>query len=117
MQITVTPNPVTFSGVPITDSPGCAGSPNTWFYSQDLKETGGSAVTFTSRVDSFDQRVVNNVTNLNLTVPALGGVSVSSRWCSASDVSHTAQSTFTGTDAAGHVIKVDGPVVNMRSLH
>jgi len=115
--VTVNPNPVTFSGVPITDSPGCAGSPNTWFYNQVLTETGGAAVTFTSRVDSFDQRIVNNVTNLNLIVPAMGSVKVSSRWCSGSDVSHTAQSSFTGLDANGHIIKVDGPVVQMRSLH
>ena len=117
VQITVNPNPVTFSGVPITDSPGCAGSPNTWFYNQVLTETGGAAVTFTSRIDSFDQRIVNNLTNLNLIVPAMGSVTVSSRWCSASDVSHTAQSSFTGLDANGHIIKVDGPVVQMRSLH
>ena len=117
VAVTVNPNPVTFSGVPITDSAGCAGSPNTWFYDQVLTESGGAAVTFTSRVDSFDQRVVNNVTNLNLILPSKGSIKVSSRWCSSSDVSHTAQSTFTGLDANGHLVKVDGPVVQMRSLH
>jgi len=115
VQVTITPNPVPFSGAPITDSAGCAGSPNTWFYTQNLAETGGLAVTFTSRIDSFDQRVVNTTTNLSLAVPAKGSLAIASRWCSSAAVSHTAQTTFTGTDSSGKAIIVDGPVVNLRS--
>ena len=52
--MTISPNPVPFSGQPITDIATCATRPNTWFYDQILKETGGVAVTVTRRVDTFD---------------------------------------------------------------
>jgi hypothetical protein len=115
VQITITPNPVAFSGQPITDAASCAGSKNTWFYEQNLKENGGAAVTLTSRTDKFDERVVNNTTNLNLAIPAMGATTIQSRWCSSQAVAHTAQSSFSGTDANGHTITVDGPLVNLKS--
>ena len=115
MQVTITPNPVAFSGLPITDSAGCAGSANTWFYKQTLNESGGAAVTFTSRVDRFDQRIVNTLSNLALAVPAMGSLTLSSRWCSSAAVAHTAQSSFSGTDANGNAVTIDGPVVNLQS--
>jgi hypothetical protein len=115
VAVTITPSPVPYSGLPITDSAGCAGSPNTWFYTQTLTESGGLAVTFTSRIDSFDQRVVNTSTNLSLVVPAKGSLAIASRWCSSAAVSHTAQTSFTGTDSSGKAITIDGPVVNLRS--
>jgi hypothetical protein len=115
VQVTATPNPVPFSGQPITDAASCAGSRNTWFYQQNLKEDGGAGVTFTSRIDKFDQRVVNTVTNLSLAIPAMGAMTIPSRWCSAQAVAHTAQSSFSGTDANGHTITVDGPVVELKS--
>src|SRR6266542_3760069 len=68
VQFAINPNPVPFSGQPITDSAGCAGSKNTWFYNQVATESGGAIVTFTSRVDKFDGRVVNTLTGLNLVV-------------------------------------------------
>jgi hypothetical protein len=115
VQLTINPNPVPFSGQPITDSPGCAGSKNTWFYEQVAKETGGVAVTFTSRIDKFDGRVVNTVSNLNMVVPANGTLSVKSRWCSSQAVAHTAQTTFSGIDDKGHTLTVEAPVANLKS--
>ncbi len=115
VQVTITPNPVEFSGQPITDAAGCAGSKNTWFYEQALRESGGVALTVTSRIDKFDDRIVNNVTGLNLAIPAMGALTLQSRWCSSQAVAHTAQSSFTGTDANGHTITADGPVVNLKS--
>ena len=115
VEVTLNPNPVPFSGQPVTDAASCAGSKNTWFYEQVLKETGGAAVTFTSRIDKFDERVVNAVTNLNLEVPANGSITIASRWCSAQRVAHTAQTTFSGTDANGHAVSADGPVAALRS--
>jgi hypothetical protein len=114
VQIAINPSPVPFSGQPITDSAGCAGSKNTWFYQQNFKENGGVTVTFTSRIDKFDGRVVNNGA-INLVLPALGATTLSSRWCSSQAVAHTAQSSFSGTDANGHTITVDGPVVALQS--
>src|SRR3989442_1876144 len=79
VQLTINPNPVPFSGQPITDSSGCAGSKNTWFYEQVAKEKGGVAVTFTSRIHKFDGRLVNTVSNFNKVAPANGTVAVKSR--------------------------------------
>jgi hypothetical protein len=115
VTITNTPSPAPYSGLPINDAASCKGSPNTWFYTQTLKETGGLAVTFTSRIDTFDQRVVNNTSGLSLVVPANGSLDIASRWCSSEAVTHTAQSSFSGTDSAGHAIKVDGPVITLKS--
>ena len=72
VEITVTPNPVPHSGEAIADSAGCAGVRYTWFYEQVFRETGGSPVTFVQRIDSFDERETNNVSNLNIVVPANG---------------------------------------------
>lgn len=111
VQITVTPNPVPHSGAPITDAAGCVGVKYTWFYDQVFRETGGANVTFTNRIDLFDERETNNTSNLNVVVPALGSHSIRSRWCSSNGKEHTAQTRWTGTDAAGRPVTVLGPKV------
>jgi hypothetical protein len=113
VQISVAPNPVPFSGAPITDAASCAASPNTWFYEQTLKEVGGAAVTFTGRVDRFDGSPVNTLTGLSIVVPANGSVTIRSRWCSVSANEHNAQTSFTGTDASGTQVSVTGPSVRL----
>jgi hypothetical protein len=110
VQITVNPNPVPHSGAAITDAAGCANVKYTWFYDQVFRETGGSTVTFTNRIDLFDDRETNN-TNTTLAVSANGGNSIRSRWCSSNKAAHSAQTRWTGTDAAGHSITVLGPKV------
>jgi len=113
VQITINPNPVPYSTTPIA---GCAATAkSTWFYDQNLRETSGVAVTFTSRIDKFDGRVVNQPTGLNIKVNAHGSTAVATKWCSSLAVSHTAQTTFIGTDAKGNPISVDAPVANLRS--
>jgi len=114
VSVEVRPNPVPFSGAPITDAASCAGSPNTWFYDQTFTEKTGVAVRFTSRTDMFDGRVTNNGA-ADISVPAKGTATIKSRWCSAASVSHTAKTTFTGTDANGHTIVVTGGDVQLRS--
>lgn len=113
VQIAINPNPVPYSTTPIA---GCAAtSRNTWFYDQMLRETGGVAVTFTSRIDKFDGRVVNSPTGLNLAVPANGNLTIPTKWCSGAAVAHTAQTTFIGADEKGNAITIEGPVANLRS--
>ena len=113
VTVTVNPNPVPHSGAPITDAAGCRNVPFTWFYDQVLQETGGSTVTFTSRIDLFDDRETNNVSNLNIVVSANGTNTIRSRWCSSSRAVHTAQTRFTGTDASGRTVTVLGPRVTL----
>src|SRR5262245_5168481 len=72
VQVTANPNPVPHSGAPITDAAGCVNVAHTWFYDQIFRETGGVAVTFTNRIDLFDNRETNNTGNLNIVVPAGG---------------------------------------------
>jgi hypothetical protein len=114
VTLEVRPNPVPFSGAPITDAASCAGSSNTWFYDQTFTETAGVAVHFTARTDAFDGRVTNNGT-ADVSVPAKGTATIKSRWCSAASVSHTAKTTWTGTDANGHTIVATGGDVQLRS--
>jgi hypothetical protein len=112
VTITVNPNPVEHNGTPITDAAGCRNVAYTWFYDQQFRETGGSTVTFTNRIDLFDDRETNN-TATNLVVPAGGTASIRSRWCSSNKAQHSAQTRWTGTDAAGRSITVLGPRVTL----
>lgn len=112
VQVTVSPNPVPFSGQPVTGVASCATRPNTWFYDQVLRETGGAAVTITRRVDSFDG-AAGSATNPNLRIAANGTTTIPTRWCSVSAAAHTAQSTFSGTDANGNPWSVTGPLVRL----
>ena len=114
VQVTVSPNPVAFSGQPITDISSCATRPNTWFYDQVLRETGGVAVTVTRRVDTFDG-AAGSATNPNLRIAANGSTSIRTRWCSVSASAHTAQSSFSGTDANGKAWSVTGPLVRLNA--
>jgi hypothetical protein len=113
VQVVVDPNPVPFSGAPITDAPGCVTSKNTWFYEHVFTETSGTEVTFTGRVDSFDGFTINTISGLSLVVPANGTLRIRSRWCSGNPVNHEAQSSFSGADARGNAITLAGPKVRL----
>jgi hypothetical protein len=112
VSVSINPNPVPHSGATIPDAPGCAGVRYTWFYEQVLRETGGSAVTFTNRIDLFDDRETNN-RSVNVVVPANGSVSVQSRWCSSNRAAHSSQTRWTGTDASGRSVSVMSPRVTL----
>jgi hypothetical protein len=114
LQISIVPNPVPFSGTPITDVAGCASLPHTWFYEQVLRDTTGAGVTITARVDKFDGIVVNNINGITISVPANGSTSVSTRWCSGNRIAHTAQTTFAGTDGQGNPVNIEAPEARLR---
>lgn len=114
VKVEVVPNPVPFSGQPVTDAgPGCMGVKNTWFYDQVLQESGGSDVTFKSRIDTFDGFMVNNITGLDIMVPANGTLTLHTRWCSVTPQEHVGRSSFTGTDAGGKLVTLTGPNVRL----
>jgi hypothetical protein len=115
VTVTINPDPVPYSGQPITDVSGCRNLPHTWFYEQILEETAGVAVTFNNREDFFDGRSVNKTAAANIAVPAKGKITIKSRWCSSQGVSHTAQTNFGGTDAKGNTIAINGPVARLQS--
>ena len=70
------------------------------------------AVTVTQRVDTFDG-VRNSPTSPGLKIAANWSTVVHTRWCSASSGAHTAQTTFSGTDANGKSWSVTGALVRM----
>ena len=113
VKVAINPNPVPFSGVPVTDDPGCATLPNTWYYQQVFTETAGSAVTLTSRIDFFDGFTINNITGIAIDIPAKGTTSLGARWCSGNKTNHTAQSTFSGVDSRGNPVVVNTPVIKL----
>jgi hypothetical protein len=114
VKVEVNPNPVPFSGQPVTDAgPGCNNVKNTWFYDHVFTETGGSEVTFTNRTDTFDGFVVNELSGLKIVVQANGTLILHTRWCSGNPTDHTARSSFTGTDASGKIVTVTGPIARL----
>ena len=113
VEASVVPNPVPYSGDRISDVSACTSSQNTWFYDQILTETGGSTVTFTQRIDLFDNTRTNDRSDLSIVVPANGSITLRTRWCSATSEEHTAESRFSGRDAAGNEISVSSGVVRL----
>jgi hypothetical protein len=108
LTVQINPNPVPHSGARIPDAPGCANVQFTWFYDQVLRETGGSAITLTNRIDLFDDRETNNRA-VNIVIPANGSTTIATRWCSSTRAAHSSQTRWTGTDASGRSISVLGP--------
>jgi hypothetical protein len=113
VRVTVNPNPVPFSGRPITDVAGCAQRNNTWYYSLILEETGGTAVTFHSQIDAFDGFVVNDLKGISISIPPGGKVTLNPRWCSSTNENHTAQHSFTGTDSNGNSVTLETPSIGL----
>jgi hypothetical protein len=113
VRVSINPSPVPFSGVPVTDTPECAGKANTWYYDQVFTESSGAAVTLTSRIDYFDGFTVNNIQGIAIDIPAKGSETRRARWCSGNATNHTAQSTFSGIDSRGNPVVVNTPVIKL----
>ena len=116
VQVSVNPDPVPFSGAPITDAPECANYVNTWFYDTVLQETAGGNVTFTTRLDLFDGKVANNLTGLKIVLGPHDTVVLHTRWCSGASTAHSAQSIFGGVDAAGNSVSAQGQVAQLTGV-
>src|SRR5687767_5903959 len=67
LEVTVTPNPVPWSGNPINEG-GCGGVPNTWFYTQTLRNSGGNTIVVSDRTNYFNGREVSKQANLGITI-------------------------------------------------
>jgi hypothetical protein len=105
----VRPNPVPWSGQGFE---GCS-QPNTWYYDQTLRNTGGSPITITERENYFDG-TRTSTQGTNYSIPPGGSVNVpTTRWCSANNVEHTARTDWSGSDAQGNRINLQGPPVRL----
>jgi hypothetical protein len=114
VKVSINPNPVAYSGKPVTDTPDCADLPHTWYYDQIFTESAGVGVTLTARVDFFDGFVVNDLKGLTIVIPPHGTLTLRARWCSGHPIAHTALSTFSGTDDIGGPVNVTTPTINLQ---
>jgi hypothetical protein len=110
--VKATPEPVPYSGQPISDVRGCRDLKHTWFYEQSLHNQSHVSVTFTERENFFDGRYTSTVRE-NLELAGNGTVKVSSRWCSGYNVFHYVQTRFKGKDRDGNPVVINGPWVRL----
>ncbi|MBI3492867.1 MAG: fibronectin type III domain-containing protein [Acidobacteria bacterium] len=112
ISVTVTPNPVPFSGLPIA-SASCQGVANTWFYDETFQETNGVAVTIRQRVSTINGQALTPVST-NFVVPASGTYAFGTHsWCENGSGPYTVQTTWSGVDANGNNISYVGPLVTL----
>lgn len=92
--------------------PGCSLA-NRWHYDQVLKNTGGTRLTVSDRRDLFDGVEVSTRSGLGIVLDPGAQTSIRTRWCSANNVEHRAQTNFTGTDDRGNRISLTGSTVRL----
>ena len=108
-SVTVTPNPVPWSSEPV---PNCTLA-NRWHYDQVLRNTGGRRVTISDRSDFFDGARVSTRGGLGIVLEPGAETTIRTRWCSATNVEHRAQTTWSGSDEAGTRLDVNGVTVRL----
>jgi hypothetical protein len=108
-SVTVTPNPVPWSSEPV---PNCDLA-NRWHYDQVLRNTGSRRVTVSDRTDFFDGGRVSTRSALGIVLEPGAETAIRTRWCSANNTEHRAQTNWSGSDASGTRIDVNGPVVRL----
>lgn len=111
LEITNSPNPVPWSGAPITTG-ACVGFANTWFYTTVLTETAGTAVNVTTTTNIIDGNQQIDLTG-SIAINARGSATVPRQFCFGPATPHTIQATFRGTDANGQAVVASSPVVTL----
>jgi len=111
MHITINPEPVTYSGVPVPLF-SCRNNPHTWYYDQVLINDSGLAITFTERENYFDGRFVSSNKEA-IRVASNSGVTLHTRWCSAYPKPHYAQTRFNGRGEDGEPITISASWVRL----
>jgi hypothetical protein len=109
LSVTITPNPVPWSSEPV---PNC-NLANRWHYDQILRNTGGRRITISDRIDFFDGVQVSTRGGLGIVLDPGAETSIRTRWCSANNVEHRAQTNWSGSDEGGTRISVTGTVVRL----
>ena len=116
LKVRIDPDPVPFSGKPITDVASCRdsvlASKNTWFYDQIISTETGIPVTITERENFFDGRFVSKI-NETIRIAGNAGYIIHSRWCSGTKVFHYVQTRFKGKDDNGEPFVLNGPWVRL----
>lgn len=113
VRIIVDPEPVPYSGQPITDSPSCRNLRHTWFYEQKVHGETGIGITIQIRENFFDGRFVNRNSE-KIWIRGNGTAVLKTRWCSGYKIFHYAQTRFKFTDDEGGQFEVNGPWVRLQ---
>jgi hypothetical protein len=82
-------------------------------YEQVLKNTGGTKLTVSDRADSFDGVEVSKRSGLGIVLDPGAENRITTRWCSANNIEHKAQTNFSGSDDAGNRITFTGATVTL----
>ena len=77
-----------------------------------LKNTGGTAITLTERVNYFNNDRVSSATS-NITIQPGATHTQTTRWCSSVDAEHTFRTDWSGSVAGGAKITATGPTVRL----
>jgi hypothetical protein len=111
VTIKVNPEPVLYSGQPITDTPACRNLPHTWFYDVHLHGETGIRVNFSERDNFFEGRFVGRSGGFELAPN--GTVVLHVRWCSGYPKFHYTQHRFKGTDEYGEKVEISSPWIRL----
>ena len=109
LEITANPNPVPWSAEPVEN----CNLANRWHYDQVLRNAGGTRLTISDRVDLFDGAQVSSRSGLGIVLDPGQETTIRTRWCSANNIEHRAQTNYSGSDDAGNRISVTGPSVRL----
>ena len=107
LSVAYNPSPVSWGAGPGSITI-CQASANVWRFNEVLSESAGSAISITSVVNTRDG-TAQPATVSTISVPARGSFTLARELCFPTSTQHIVQSTFTGTDAAGHAINLIGP--------
>jgi len=112
MHITIEPEPVTHSGVPVPTLSCQTNHPYTWYYEQVLVNDRGLALTLNQRENFFDGRYTSTNPEV-IQIRGNGTVRIQVRWCSGYAKPHYAQTRFKGRDETGEPIEFSAPPVRL----
>jgi len=112
VSIKINPEPVPYSGQPITDVSSCRDLKHTWVYEQIVHAETGIGITIQVRENFFDGRFVNRNTE-KIWIRGNGTAVLKTRWCSGYKVFHYTQTRMKFTDDEGGQFEVSGPWVRL----
>jgi hypothetical protein len=94
---------------------GCDSSrPNRWRWDQILRNTGGTRITLTERANHFNGDLVSRPTGFSINIDPGGTHTQRTEWCSAINDDHSFRTDWSGSDASGNRISVEGPTVRLQ---
>ena len=111
VSIKIDPEPVRYSGKPITDVASCRILPHTWYYDVYVHGETGVKVNFSERENFFDGRFTSRSGGFEL--GPNGTVILHVRWCSGYPRFHYTQHRLKGKDEYGEPVTINTPWIRL----